>query len=147
IADTMNDEQKGLYKRVVKDGKKLTPEDQKKVDDAISGLADGDKDFESKFSEEGDWETQAYILQKKKQKYEADKSTKPEKIREIEREIARTDILSKLKGDPKKNATLYKRYKEVSQSELKKMLDDEDTDNYNPELAMKLVAMDEMFTK
>lgn len=147
ILETMDEDTKGLYKRVVQEGKTLRPENQKQVDDAIAGLADTDRDFESKFSEEGDWETQAYILQKKKDKLSADLSTKPEKLRELDREIARTDILSKLEGDPKKNATLYKRYKEVSQSELKKMLDPEDTDNYNPGLAMQLVAMDEMFTE
>ena len=146
ILETMDEDTKGLYKRVVKEGKTLKPESQKQVDDAIAGLADTDRDFESKFSAEGDWETQAYILQKKKDKLTADKSTKPEKLEELDREIRRTEILSGLEGNAKENATLYKRYKEVAQSELKKMLDYEDTDNYNPQLAMKLVAMDEMFT-
>jgi hypothetical protein len=143
VLETMDEDTQGLYKKVVKEGRSLSPEKQKKVDDAIAGLADSDKDFESKFTQEGDWTSQEYVLAKKKGKFEADKSTKPEKLQELDREIGRTGILKSNNSDPK----TYKKYKDTAQSDLKKMLDDEDLDNYDPDTAKMLLEMDEMFTK
>jgi hypothetical protein len=146
VLSTMDEDTKGLYKRLVKEGKTLPPEKQTKIDDAIAGISKGDN-HESSFGDEGDFDTQAYILSKKYDKWVADTTKKPEDIQKLEREVKRTAILGQSPGDHKETAKIYKKYKQISQSELKKMLDDEDLDNYDPDTANALLAMDNMFTQ
>ena len=96
-----------------------------------------------KFREDGDWDAWSTTQTLKREKLLADPKTPKTDIEKLDRNIKRADVLKKNKV----KAEEYFAYNNISQSELNKMFDPEEPEFYNPELANRLMDIDEMFLK
>lgn len=119
----------------------LAPEKLSGLEKAIKGIADGTKGYDSKFAQDGDWDSQKVVLDATQSLMKADPQTKPSDQLNIDQEVKRVDLAQQKHYDPK----TYALYRNISRSEWNNMLDPT-SDQYDPQTAGLLYQMDQDMT-
>lgn len=139
LRNILDDETKALFDRS-KNGEKLDEKDMKKIQ---SGLTKGVTETEeTRFLEDGDYDSNLAVLRLKKKMLEADPTTRKDTLDAYDDQITRGELYKELNVDYK----TIKDYKEVSLEEWRD-LGDPDSDEYDPELYEKLFDLDAAMTE
>lgn len=124
----------------ITDGRPLTPEQLKKVQESVTKGISPTED--SNWRQSGNYTTDKAALQVKLQLLNADPTAKPSEKQAIQTQITRDDILNN-------NSIPYdalKQYQSTSVADWRSM-GDAKSDNYDPETYQKLWAIDQLMAK
>lgn len=146
MESVLDDETKLLYSQA-KQGKELDQSDVKKLEDAlVKGVSSEGTD--TAYLERGEYDTNLAVLQLKRDLMQADKTTKPSSLKDIETAIKRGEVYKEAKTP----YDIISEYKSIGVEDWRKMGippedDDHDPDMYNPEMYQKLWELDQKMTK
>jgi len=134
-----DDKTKKIYQSII-DGKQVTPEELKKVQDAmVKGVSASD---DTAYLEKEQYDTNIAALTIKKQLLAADPTTKPSDLKKIDMSIKRGEIYR----DNEIPYDMIEKYQKTDLSDWRKMGDPDD-DEYNADLYNQLWAIDEMMAQ
>ena len=142
----LDDETKLLYNQA-KQGKELDESDVKKLEEAlVKGVSSEGTD--TAYLERGEYDTNLAVLKLKRDMMQADKTTKPSSLKDIETAIKRGEVYKEAQVP----YDLISEYKSIGVDEWRKMGigpedEDHDPDLYNPEMYQKLWELDQKMTK
>jgi len=146
IESILDDETKLLYNQA-KQGKELDQSDVKKLEDAlVKGVSSEGTD--TAYLERGEYDTNLAVLQLKRDMMQADKTTKPSSLKDIETAIKRGEVYKEIKVP----YDMISEYKSVGVEDWRKMGippedEDHDPDLYDPEMYQKLWELDQKMTE
>ena len=146
MESVLDDETKLLYNQA-KQGKELDESDVKKLEEAlIKGVSSEGTD--TAYLERGEYDTNLAVLKLKRDLMQADKTTKPSSLKDVETAIKRGEVYKEAQVP----YDLISEYQSIGVDEWRKMGigpedEDYDPDTYNPEMYQKLWELDQMMTK
>lgn len=146
MESVLDDETKLLYNQA-KQGKELDESDVKKLEEAlVKGVSSEGTD--TAYLERGEYDTNLAVLKLKRDLMQADKTTKPSSLKDIETAIKRGEVYKEIQVP----YDLIAEYKSVGVDEWRKMGippedEDHDPDLYDPEMYQKLWELDQKMTK
>lgn len=146
MESVLDDETKLLYNQA-KQGKELDQSDVKKLEEAlVKGVSSEGTD--TAYLERGEYDTNLAVLKLKRDMMQADKTTKPSSLKDIETAIKRGEVYKEAQVP----YDMISEYKSVGVEDWRKMGigpedEDYDPDLYDPEMYQKLWELDQMMTK
>lgn len=146
MESVLDDETKLLYNQA-KQGKELDQSDVKKLEDAlVKGVSSEGTD--TAYLERGEYDTNLAVLKLKRDLMQADKTTKPSSLKDVETAIKRGEVYKEAQVP----YDMISEYKDVGVEDWRKMGippedEDHDPDLYNPEMYQKLWELDQKMTK
>lgn len=146
MESVLDDETKLLYNQA-KQGKELDQSDVKKLEEAlVKGVSSEGTD--TAYLERGEYDTNLAALKLKRDLMQADKTTKPSSLKDIETAIKRGEVYKEIKVP----YDLIAEYKSVGVDDWRKMGippedEDYDPDMYDPEMYQKLWELDQKMTE
>lgn len=146
MESVLDDETKLLYNQA-KQGKELDESDVKKLEEAlVKGVSSEGTD--TAYLERGEYDTNLAVLKLKRDMMQADKTTKPSSLKDVETAIKRGEVYKEAQVP----YDLISEYKSIGVEDWRKMGigpedEDHDPDLYNPEMYQKLWELDQRMTK
>lgn len=138
LKDILDDEAKLAWDKATS-GQELSEKELKSIqDNIVRGVGTGlGADSDTAYRERGDYDTDLAVLKVKKQLLEADKTTPPSTLKNLDTQIRRSEILK----ESQIPYELLSLYQQTDQSEWRAMAKD-DPDTYR-----KLAAIDQLFAE
>jgi hypothetical protein len=146
MESVLDDETKLLYNQA-KQGKELDESDVKKLEEAlVKGVSSEGTD--TAYLERGEYDTNLAVLKLKRDLMQADKTTKPSSLKDVETAIKRGEVYKEAQVP----YDMISKYKDVGVEDWRKMGippedEDHDPDLYDPEMYQKLWELDQKMTK
>lgn len=138
LREVLDDDTKTLFDKASK-GEQITPEEMKKLQSGIVKNVTATED--TRYLEDGDYDTNLAVLRAKKAIMEQDKTTQKGDLEDYDKQIARGEVYKELRT-PYKN---IKKYKDISLEEWRE-LGDPESDDYDADLYETLFDLDAALT-